>query len=198
MVRDDAEQVHPETTREWRDWLEAHHATSSGVWFISWRTASGREAVGYEESVIEALAFGWVDSTARKLDDDRRMMWFGPRKPTSGWARTNKARVEALEREGRMAPAGRRAVDVAKANGAWELLDDVEALVVPEDLGAALDARPQARLHYDAFPPSARRALLLWVVQAKQPATRATRIAEIVEKAAINQRANEWVPRDKR
>ena len=97
-----------------------------------------------------------------------------------------------------MLPAGLAAVETAKRNGAWSLLDDVETGVIPDDLAAAMEAQPPARANFDAFPPSARRALLEWVVQAKRLETRAKRIAEIAEKAARNERANEWVPPERR
>jgi uncharacterized protein YdeI (YjbR/CyaY-like superfamily) len=88
-----------------------------------------------------------------------------------------------------MEPAGRAAVDAAKANGAWTLLDDVEDLVVPPDLAAAFDAHPGSREHWDAFPPSARKMMLGWIVTAKQPDTRRRRVTETATKAAQGIRA---------
>ena len=99
-------------------------------------------SVGYEEAVEEALCVGWIDSVAGRLDEQRGLQWFSPRRPTSGWARTNKARVERLIADGLMLPAGLAAIEEAKRNGSWTLLDDVENLVVPDDLAAALVADP--------------------------------------------------------
>jgi len=118
-----------------------------------------------------------------------------PRKTKSGWARTNKERVARLEAEGLMTPAGRRVIEAAKANGSWSLLDDVENLVVPEDLATAFDAHPGSREHFDAFPRSARRNILEWIVMARRPQTRANRIAETAELAAKGERANQWKPK---
>ena len=170
----------------WRAWLIANHATSSGVHLVSWRRASGRTSVAYEEAVEEALCVGWIDSVAGRLDEERSLQWFSPRRSTSGWARTNKARVERLIAAGLMLPAGLDAIDEAKRNGSWTRLDDVENLVVPGDLAAALAANPPAREHWDAFSRSGRRALLDWISQAKRPETRARRIAEAAESAAQN------------
>ena len=181
--------VHPETVEQWRDWLAEHHAETTGVWLVQWKRHTGRPAMSYEDAITEALAWGWVDSTAGTVDADRAKLWYSPRRPTSGWSRPNKLRVERLLAEGRMRPAGQRCIDVAKRNGTWTLLDDVEDLVVPDDLAAALDARPGARAHWDAFPRSPRRAMLVWLVEAKRPDTRARRVAEIADKAADNQRA---------
>lgn len=188
-MADDVERVHLETRAEWRAWLAEHHADSRGVHLVSWRTPTGRPAVSYEDAVCEALCFGWVDSVGRRLDEERTMLYFSPRKPRSGWARTNKDRVERLRAAGLMAPAGEEAIAVAVANGAWTLLDDVEELREPEDLRAALDTRPAAWGHWRAFPPSARRAMLEWLVQARTTSTRDRRLDEIASRAAEGARA---------
>jgi uncharacterized protein YdeI (YjbR/CyaY-like superfamily) len=173
----------------WREWLIANHALSKGVYLVSWRRATGRSSVPYEEAVEEALCVGWVDATGRTLDAERALQWFAPRRPRSGWARSNKDRVARLEAEGLMLPAGRAAIDEAKRNGAWTLLDDVEKLIVPDDLAAALEATPPARANWDGFPKSARRVMLGWVVQARRPETRADRIARIAHAATRGERA---------
>jgi uncharacterized protein YdeI (YjbR/CyaY-like superfamily) len=193
--RDDAPRVHPESIEEGRDWLRAHHDTVPGAWLVSWKASTGKPTVKYELAVEEALCVGWIDSTSRTVDDERRMLWFTRRKPGSGWARTNKERVARLEAEGRMTPAGRALIDAAKADGSWTLLDDVENLVVPDDLAAAFDRYPGSRAQFDAFPPSARRAILSWIVQAKRETTRAARLEESARLAAEGKRANEWVPK---
>ncbi|WP_421742406.1 YdeI/OmpD-associated family protein [Cellulomonas sp.] len=193
--RDDAPRVHAETVEEWRDWLRAHHATEPGAWLVSWRSTTGRPSVRYELAVEEALCVGWIDSSGRKLDDERSMLWFTRRKSGSGWARTNKERIVRLEAEGRMTPAGRALIDAAKADGSWTLLDDVENLVVPDDLSTAFDRYPGSRAQFDAFPPSARRAILEWIVQARRETTRAARLEEAARLAAEGKRANQWVPK---
>jgi uncharacterized protein YdeI (YjbR/CyaY-like superfamily) len=188
--------VHAETRAEWRAWLAAHHADTSGAWLVSWRPGVGRRAVGYEDSVREALCFGWVDSKGLKLDEERTMLYFAPRRSRSGWARTNKQRVEQLRAEGLMTEAGERVIAEAEANGSWSLLDEVEALTVPTDLQEALDAQPPAWEHWQQFPRSARRAILEWIVQARTPPTRSRRVAETARLAALNQRANQWRPKE--
>jgi uncharacterized protein YdeI (YjbR/CyaY-like superfamily) len=162
-AHEDADRVHPETVQEWGDWLARNHERDTGVWLTTWRPATGRPAPSYEDAVTEALRFGWIDSKAGKGDDERAELWFSPRRRGSAWARTNKARIERLESQGRLAPAGRRVIEAAKADGSWALLDDVEKLVVPDDLSAAFDAHPGSREHWDAFPPSARRGILEWI-----------------------------------
>ena len=107
------------------------------------------------------------------------MMWYAPRRPGSVWTRNNKQRVAGLEEAGRMQPAGAAAVEAAKASGMWTLMDDVEDLVVPDDLAAALGALPSAREQWDGFPPSARKNALAWIVMAKREETRAARITDV-------------------
>jgi uncharacterized protein YdeI (YjbR/CyaY-like superfamily) len=173
----------------WRRWLIDNHETTRGIYLVSWRRATGRTSVSYEDAVEEALCVGWIDSTGRNLDDERSIQWFAPRRAKSGWARSNKERVARLTAAGLMLPAGLAAVEDAKRNGMWTLLDDVDNLVLPADLAAALDAAPSARTHWEAFSRSARRAMLEWVVQAKRPETRVARISRIVESAQRNDRA---------
>lgn len=187
---DSAERVHAESRAEWHDWLAEHHESSSAAWLVSWRTHTGRPAVGYEDAVCEALAVGWVDSKQVKIDDDRSRLYFCPRKAGSGWARPNKERIKALERYGLMTEAGRRVVRAAQVDGSWAMLDDVENLVVPADLSRAFDRFPGSRDLWDEFPRSARRGMLAWIVQAKRPETRANRIEETAAAAAKGQRAH--------
>jgi uncharacterized protein YdeI (YjbR/CyaY-like superfamily) len=186
---DAAPQVHADDRATWRAWLEANHATSTGAWLVTWRPRSGRAGLDYEAAIEEALCFGWVDSTGGRVDDDRGKLYFAPRKPRSGWAATNKARVERLIAAGWMAPAGLAAIERARANGSWEVLDSVERLEVPDDLAAALAALPPAAANFAAFPPSARKQMLAWVAFAMRAQTRAARIRQIAESAARNERA---------
>jgi uncharacterized protein YdeI (YjbR/CyaY-like superfamily) len=188
--------VHVESRAGWRAWLADHHADSGGAWFVSWKKTTGRPVVPYEEVVEEALCFGWIDSTARTLDDERQMMLMTPRKKGSAWSRSNKLRVERLGAAGLIEPAGYAAIERAKSDGSWTILDAVEDLIEPPDLTAALDAEPAARRHWDSFSPSARKAILQHIVVAKRPETRAKRVAEAARLAAVNQRAFQPERRD--
>ena len=180
---------HAETRAAWRAWLEVRHATERGVWLCSWRSEAAGPRCPYPEAVEEALCFGWIDSTATKLDDERGLQLMTPRKAKSSWTRLNRQRVADMEAAGLMTDAGRRAVEVAQQNGYWTIFDPVEDLIEPDELAAALDAVPAAREHWDAFPPSAKKQMLWQVVSAARPETRAKRIAVIVDKAAVGERA---------
>ena len=181
---------HPRDLASWRAWLTARAAGERGVWVVSWRTGSGRDRIPYEELVMEALCFGWIDSTVNTLDDERALQLMTPRKAKSGWTRLNRTRVATLEEQGRMTDAGRRAIEIAQANGWWTIYDPVEDLIEPDELAASLDANPAARAHWDTFPPSARKQMLWSIVTAAQPATRTKRITKIVADAAQGRRAS--------
>jgi uncharacterized protein YdeI (YjbR/CyaY-like superfamily) len=186
------EQVLIESRTEWASWLSQHHDRSPGIWLARWKKASGRPVVAYDHVVEEAIRFGWVDSRPRSLDEERSLLLVTPRKPRSNWSRINKQRAEALIRSGRMTPAGLAAVEAARANGAWDALNEVEEMTEPDDLARALDADPQARTYWDAFPRSTRRAILEWIGSAKSAETRRKRIDRTVSDAAVNVRANQW------
>jgi uncharacterized protein YdeI (YjbR/CyaY-like superfamily) len=183
--------VHPKTRAEWREWLEQHHAQTEGVWLITYKKVTGKPRVEYEEAVEEALCFGWIDSKANKLDDERTLLWFTPRKPGTGWSRPNKERIQRLTAAGLIAPAGLAKIEAAKRDGSWEKLDAVEALEIPPDLEKALAVNPAAKQYFEAFPRSVKRSILEWISSAKKPETRGKRIEETARLAAENRRANQ-------
>jgi len=187
-----ANSVHPGTRAEWRAWLEQNHTRTQGVWLISFKKATGKPRVEYDEAVEEALCFGWVDSKPNKLDDERSMLWFAPRKPQTGWSKPNKERVARLMQAGLMAPAGLTKVAAAQQDGSWNALDAIESLELPPDLAQALAANTAAQQYWEAFPRSVKRGILEWIANAKRPATRAKRIEETAKLAAENKRANQW------
>jgi uncharacterized protein YdeI (YjbR/CyaY-like superfamily) len=180
----------PKNRAQWRSWLEKNHATVDGVWLVFYKKGAGTSGVTYDESVEEALCFGWVDSRTSPLDDRRYLQWFSPRKPGSSWARTNKERVERLIREGLMTAAGLAKVEAAQRDGSWTALDAVEALTIPPDLEQALAARPPAAANFQAFSRSSKKIILGWIASAKRPETRARRVRETAELAARNLKAN--------
>jgi uncharacterized protein YdeI (YjbR/CyaY-like superfamily) len=192
MPKSPENSVHPKSRKEWRAWLEKNHTRQQGIWLITYKKITGKPRFDYEEAVEEALCFGWVDSKGNKLDDERSMLWMAPRKRSSKWSKLNKQRVEKLARAGLMAPAGLAKVEAAKQDGTWSALDAVEALEIPTDLEDALDENPVAKGFFEGFPRSVKRGILEWILNAKRPETRAKRIAETVDLAERNIRANQW------
>ena len=185
-----------ETQEEWREWLRQNHGDSAGVWLVSWKKAAGKPFVPYSDTVDEALCYGWVDSRVNTLDDQRAMRLFTRRNPKSPWSRINKDKAVRLMRTGRMAESGASIVAAAQSNGAWTIYDEIEDLVVPPDLAAALSANETAQTRFENFPPSSKKNILWWIKSARKPETRAARVAKTAELAAQNRMANHPVGRD--
>ena len=186
----DFEHVEVRSRAEWRQWLEKHHAQAEPIWLVTYKKAQGELYVPYGDVVEEGLCFGWIDSRTRRLDEARTMLLFSPRRAGSAWSRSNKTRVARLEADGLMREPGRAKIEQAKADGSWSILDDVEDLVSPADLAAALAANAEATRHFEAFTASSKKSLLWWIKSAKRPETRDKRVRQTVEYAARNLRAN--------
>jgi uncharacterized protein YdeI (YjbR/CyaY-like superfamily) len=178
MAAADYPRVHVETAAEWRRWLRENHDKAQGVWLVAYKAATGKARLSYEDSIPDALSYGWIDSVNKPLDDERTALLFTPRKAGSGWSRSNKVRVATLLKEGRMEPAGLAKIAAAKRDGSWTLLDSVEALEVPADLRKALGATGMRS--FEALTPGRKKEHLRALVTAKRPETRAKRVAEIV------------------
>jgi uncharacterized protein YdeI (YjbR/CyaY-like superfamily) len=172
----------PATQAAWRRWLAGHADRTEGVWVVYRKKSSSLSGPTYEDLLEEALCHGWIDSRGGRVDDDRMIQWFSPRRRGGLWSAPNKVRIERLVAEGRMAPAGQAAIDAAKADGSWSQTDEVDALVVPADLAEALAATPAAAAAYDALLDSAKKEYLWWIHSAKRPQTRADRIEETVRR----------------
>src|SRR5690242_20237095 len=113
------EHVTVEASAEWRRWLPKHHASSPGVWAVTYKKGTARPSVPYEAIDEEALCFGWIDSTRRSIDGERSRLLVTPRRPRSRWSKINKERVERLAAAGTMTPAGLAAIEVSRSNGNW-------------------------------------------------------------------------------
>ena len=188
-IVDRFEEFHPLARTEWRGWLEANHESSPGVWFVYFKKHTARPRVSYEDAVSEALCYGWIDSLQRRLDEDRTKLLFTPRKAGSVWSKPNKIRVDRMIAEGLMTDAGFAKIDAARKDGSWNALDEVDKLVMPDDLVTALEKDEAAARNFEAFSPSATKAILYWLSAAKRNETRVTRIGKIVRMAAANKRA---------
>jgi len=143
-----------------------------------YKAATGKARIRYEDSIPDALCYGWIDSVNKPLDDERTGLLFTPRRPGSGWSRTNKVRIALLLKEGRMQPAGLAKIAAAKRDGSWTLLDSVEAMQVPDDLRRALGAAGMRK--FEALTPGRKKEHLRMLVTAKRPETRAKRVAQVV------------------
>jgi uncharacterized protein YdeI (YjbR/CyaY-like superfamily) len=179
---------YPKRPLEWERWLQKNHLKAKSVWLVLYTKSSGKPSISWREAVDIALCYGWIDSKKIKVDSERAHQFFCPRKPKSTWSKINKDKIEQLIEEGRMQPAGLKAVSIARENGSWTSLDEVEALVVPADLAEALREHPKAAAFFDALSKSVRKGILHWITFAKRPETRKRRIDEFIERACRNLR----------
>jgi uncharacterized protein YdeI (YjbR/CyaY-like superfamily) len=183
------EQVQVESRAQWRAWLSANHTQTDSIWLVTFKKGKGPR-VAYDEIVDEAICFGWIDSRVAKLDEDRSMLLLSPRRAGSAWSKVNKERVNRVVAAGLMTAAGMVLIDQAKLDGTWDKLNDVDALIEPDDLKVALAGIAGARTNWDQFPPSSRRGILEWINAAKRPLTRQTRVNETATLAAQGIKAN--------
>ncbi len=179
-MSDEIQQIEAPDRATWRRWLEQNHAIADAVWLVYWKKGSGHPSIAWSEAVDEALCFGWIDSKAQSLDENRYRQYWTVRKPGSIWSRINKEKVAELSAAGLMTPAGLAAVERAKQDGSWTILDGPEAGIVPDDLAAAMD-EAGVRETYESFTMGAKKSILAWLVMAKREATRANRITKTIE-----------------
>lgn len=169
----------PASQKDWRQWLTENHCSKQSVWLVYHKIKSNVPSISWSQAVDEALCFGWIDSTAKRIDDYTFMQFFCKRKPRSGWSKINKAKVKRLINEGLMAAAGFASIEKAKENNSWIILDDVEALKIPKDLIAAFKTQRGSMPFFLNLSKSVQKSILQWLVLAKKTETRQKRINEI-------------------
>ncbi len=188
-VADDLPVLPFASAEAWEAWLREHGAESPGVWMRLARKGSGIPSVTRDEAVDAALCHGWIDGQSRGGDDTTYLQRFTPRRARSIWSKRNRQRVAELEAEGRMAEAGRREVERAKADGRWEAAYDPPSTAeVPDDLRAALDAEPAAAEAFAGLGAQSRYVVLHRLMTAKRADTRERRIAQFVAMLARGER----------
>ena len=184
MQTKEMETYYPPGRKAWRAWLKKNHVAKQSIWLVYYKKQSGVPTLTWSEAVDEALCFGWIDSTSRPIDDEKFMQFFSKRKPTSIWSKINKDKVDKLIKAGSMTAAGFDSIETAKQNGTWNILDEVEELIIPKDLQKEFAKQTGAEPYFLSLPKSIRKAILQWLVLAKRSETREKRIVEIATLAA--------------
>ena len=177
------EQVVVKNQAALREWLLEHHQQEASVWLVTYKKSEKEKYVSREKVLDELLCFGWIDGIRRKRDEKTSMQLIAPRK-AQHWAKSYKERAAKLMEEGKMHAAGQASIDRGKASGLWHFMDDVDALILPEDLKKALKALPPAATFFDSINPSSKRFVLRWIKLAKTEKTRKSRILKIAQLAA--------------
>jgi uncharacterized protein YdeI (YjbR/CyaY-like superfamily) len=174
---------YPKTNEAWRKWLEKNHIAEDSIWIIYYKKTSGQPTVKYSDAVDIALCYGWIDSRQKPIDDEKYMQFFCKRKPKSVWSKVNKAKVERLIAEGKMAKAGFEIIEIAKQNGSWTILDNAENLVIPKDLEKEFKKYKNAKTNFLNFSRTDKRNILQWLTLAKRAETIQKRVEEIASLA---------------
>ena len=174
--------VYVTTRTEWRDWLSKYHdKENDGIWVVFYKKSVKKPTLEYEESVEEALCFGWIDSIIKKIDDEKYIRKFTPRKADSHWSVLNKKRVEKAIKEGRMTRFGLDKVKEAKASGMWN--KDNRPKIdwsVPEELRAALEKNKKAKVFFEQLAPTYQKQFVGWIQVAKRQETKVKRVKECI------------------
>lgn len=178
------EPVYFRTPAELRRWFARHHARASELWLGYWKVGSGQPSVTWPESVDEALCVGWIDGVRKRLDEQRYVIRFTPRKPTSVWSAVNIARMQALEAEGRLGDAGRAAFAARREHKSRIYSFEQASVELPPAYAKLLQASRAAWRDFESRAPSYRKAVIWWIVSARQEATRQRRLARLIELAA--------------
>ena len=185
MPRDDLPTLPFRSQTAWESWLVKNHEKSPGVYLKLAKKDSGIPSLTYQEALEGALCFGWIDGLKLPFDERYWLQRFTPRRPRSKWSRINCDKAKELEMAGRLRPAGLREVAAARKDGRWDAAyPGARAALVPEDLRAALDRKPRAKSNFAKLSGSLRYRILYYIHDAKQPETRARRIAQFVAKLA--------------
>jgi len=166
---------------DWYDWLLQNHDKADAVYLIFYKLELNQPTMRWEEAVKVALCFGWIDSTVKSLGNGKRSQYFCPRNPKSVWSALNKRYIIELDKNNLIHTSGFEKIEVAKQNGMWSFLDDVENLIIPKDLKNAFNSNKLAFTNYQNFAPSYRKSYLYWLKQAKRENTRQNRVEKIIE-----------------
>jgi uncharacterized protein YdeI (YjbR/CyaY-like superfamily) len=164
---------------EWRKWLERNHDRAQEIWLLFVKAHTGRRTFTYAEAVEEAICFGWIDTTVRRIDDEHFMQRFTPRTNERNWSKINVERYDRMEAEGKMTDAG-RARRAAKLLGPRHRLQMGDA--IPDFIAAELKKHPKAAAFFETLAPSYRRDYLRWISEPKREETRAKRLSEAMAK----------------
>ena len=183
---EEKEEYCPSNKQDWRKWLEKNHNNQESVWLIFYKKKSPKYNLSWSDSVDEALCFGWIDSVKKTIDNDRYKQYFTKRKVKSNWSKVNKDKVQLLIEQKLMRDAGFKSIEIAKENGSWTILDEVEALIVPDDLNEEFKYYKGSKQYFDLLSKSSKKLLLYWVMSAKKKETRQKRIKEIAINASKN------------
>ena len=184
MQKQEPDIFYPTSQKEWRQWLQENHASQQSVWLVYYKKETNKPTVSWSDAVDEALCFGWIDSKKISIDKETSRQFFSKRKAKSTWSKINKNKTERLIANGLMTKIGFESIEIAKQNGSWTVLDNVEELIIPNNLEKAFKANPGSKDFFLSLSKSTRKGMLQWIALAKQTETIQRRVNEIAELAS--------------
>ena len=174
---------------EWRSWLEKNHKTANEIWLIHYKKSSHKMSFNHFDAVEEAICFGWIDSKLKKIDEERFILRYSPRRLKSVWSKINKEIAEKMISMGKMTQAGFDKIEIAKKQGFWDTAyTNLVKEKLPSDLKNALLANKKAWNNFQNFANSYRNTYIGWVNNAKTEMTRKKRISEVVKRSLKNKK----------
>ncbi len=176
------------SSSEFRRWLEKNHASAPELWIGFWKVHTAKGGLTYEQAVDESLCFGWIDGLVRRYDESAYMQRFTPRRPKSIWSAINIGKVEALQKAGRMAPAGVKAFAARDPARSSVYSFENRDVVLDPACEKRFRARKKAWAFFEKQPPGYRRLAAHWVMRAKREETRERRLAQLVADSALGKR----------
>lgn len=166
------------TTRtQWRTWLEKNHETVNEIWLIFYKKDAGKPTIPYNDAVEEALCYGWIDSIIKRIDSEKYVRKFTPRKKKSKWSDLNKKRVKKMIQEGKMTEAG-----LAKIDEKVFIEEKVtpKEFIIPPGIEEALQTNEEAWKNFSALAPGYKRQYIGWIIDAKREETQKRRLKELI------------------
>lgn len=188
----ETEIFYPTIQTDWKKWLEKNHLSKQSVWLVFYAKSSEKPSITWSEAVDIALCFGWIDSKKIKIDKETSHQFFSKRKPNSTWSKINKEKVRQLIDNGLMTQAGLDSIEIAKQNGSWTILDEVEELLIPNDLEKAFEKHKGSMDYFLSLSKTVKKMMLQSLVLAKRPETRQKRINEIAVFAGKNKKPKQF------
>ncbi|MCJ0743131.1 YdeI/OmpD-associated family protein [Pedobacter montanisoli] len=188
----ETEVFYPKSPEAWREWLAENHFLKKDVWVVFYVKSSEKPSITWSDAVDTALCFGWIDSKRVKIDEESSHQFFSKRKAQSTWSKINKEKIQRLIDNGLMAQAGLDSIEIAKQNGSWTILDEVEQLIIPNDLEEAFNKHEGSKDYFLSLSKTIKKMMLQWLVLAKRPETRQKRIDEIAELAGQRKKPKQF------
>ena len=171
----------PKNADDWKLWLSKNHNLGNGIWLIQYKKGTEKYNISYDDALDNALCYGWIDSTIRPIDDEKYCRYFSKRNEKSVWSKTNKRKVENLIKNGKMTEYGFEAIEIAKQNGSWYVLDNAEDGIIPDNLKKAFEENKKAYEVFKSMKESEKKHILRFLARIKTDVAKDRNIKKLID-----------------